>query len=135
MKKRLLLLVPCILLLLGFLTACTGSASVQTNETAQKLAGTTWESDDDSDVNGLISINLPFDMGNLFTLKFNSNGTGYLTTLNKNHNFTWVANGDLVRITFEGTNIFGDPRSLNFSLDGDSLILRGTGININLNRT
>ncbi len=129
MKKRLLLLVPCILLLLGFLTACTGgTVSGQTAE--QKLAGTTWtgEIEDESDVNGLIDIDLPFDMGKLITLRFDSDGTGSLKILNQTQNFTWNVNGNQVILNFD----FFGKRAMNFYLDGDKLVLRGTGININL---
>ena len=131
MKKRILLLVPCLLLLLGLLTACGGS--VQTDQTAeQKLAGTTWSGEvkSDSDLNGLIDIDLPFDMGKLITLRFNSNGTGYMEFLNKTQNFTWNVNGKQVTLRFTGGS---RERTLNFNFNGDSLTLQGTHINIRLN--
>ncbi len=129
MKKRILLFIPCLLLLLGVLTACGGS--VQTDQTAeQKLAGTTWSGEvkSVSDLNGLIDIDLPFDMGKLITIRFNADKTGYIQILNKTQNFTWDARGS--QITIKSTAF--KTRTLNFHLDGDSLVLRGTGININL---
>ena len=127
MKKRILLLVPCILLLLGLLTACSGNGG-QTSQTAEeKLTNTTWTGEVE-DASGLIDINLPFDMGKLITIRFNADKTGYIQILNKTQNFTWDARGS--QITIKSTAF--KTRTLNFHLDGDSLVLRGTGININL---
>ena len=143
MKKRILLLVPCLLLLLGLLTACGGTESSEAVE--DKLVNATWttqvEDPDDfkgfsDDFKGFIDIDMPFGLGNLVTLKFNSDKTGYIqigeTGLIK-FNFDWVVSGRQINLKFDSA--IGDHSSnLTFQLDDTSLRLKGKNININLNR-
>ena len=143
MKKRILLLVPCLLLLLGLLTACGGTESSEAVE--DKLVNATWttqvEDPDDfkgfsDDFKGFIGIDMPFGLGNLVTLKFNSDKTGYIqigeTGLIK-FNFDWVVSGRQINLKFDSA--IGDHSSnLTFQLDDTSLRLKGKNININLNR-
>lgn len=136
MKKRILLFIPCLLLLLGFLTACGGSESPDAVE--QKLVNATWTTqvEDSDDFKGFIDIDMPFGLGNLVTLKFNSDKTGYIqigeTGLVK-FNFDWVVSGSQINLKFDSA--IGDHFSnLTFQLDDTSLRLKGKNININLNR-
>lgn len=136
MKKKLLILVPCFLLLLGLLTACGGSGSPDAVE--QKLVNATWTTqvEDSDDFKGFIDIDMPFGLGNLVTLKFNSDKTGYIqigeTGLVK-FNFDWVVSGSQINLKFDSA--IGDHFSnLTFQLDDTSLRLKGKNININLNR-
>lgn len=138
MKKRILILVPCILLILGLLTACDGTGG-QTSQTAeQQLTNTTWSTrvEDKDDFQGLIDIDMPFGLGDLVTLKFNADKTGYLqigeTGLIK-FDFTWVVSGSQINLKF-GSAIGNRSSNLTFHLDDNSLRLKGTNININLNR-
>ena len=136
MKKRILLLVPCLLLLLGLLTACGGTESSEAVE--DKLVNATWTTqvEDSDDFKGFIDIDMPFGLGNLVTLKFNSDKTGYIqigeTGLIK-FNFDWVVSGRQINLKFDSA--IGDHSSnLTFQLDDTSLRLKGKNININLNR-
>ena len=143
MKKRILLLVPCLLLLLGLLTACGSTESSEAVE--DKLVNATWTTQvEDSDdfkgfsdaFKGFINIDMPFGLGNLVTLKFNSDKTGYIqigeTGLIK-FNFDWVVSGRQINLKFDSA--IGDHSSnLTFQLDDTSLRLKGKNININLNR-
>lgn len=136
MKKKLLILVPCFLLLLGLLTACGGSGSPDAVE--QKLVNATWTTqvEDSDDFKGLIDIDLPFDLGNLVTIKFDSDGTGYISIGEKlpvKVNFDWEVNGGQIELKLV-TGIGSRDLKLNFRLDDNALRLNGTGININLNR-
>ena len=136
MKKRILLLVPCLLLLLGVLTACGSTESSEAVE--DKLVNATWTTQvkDSDDFKGFIDIDMPFGLGNLVTLKFNSDKTGYIqigeTGLIK-FNFDWVVSGRQINLKFDSA--IGDHSSnLTFQLDDTSLRLKGKNININLNR-
>ena len=136
MKKRILLLVPCLLLLLGVLTACGSTESSEAVE--DKLVNATWTTQvkDPDDFKGFIDIDMPFGLGNLVTLKFNSDKTGYIqigeTGLIK-FNFDWVVSGRQINLKFDSA--IGDHSSnLTFQLDDTSLRLKGKNININLNR-
>ena len=136
MKKRILLLVPCLLLLLGVLTACGSTESSEAVE--DKLVNATWTTqvEDSDDFKGFIDIDMPFGLGNLVTLKFNSDKTGYIqigeTGLIK-FNFDWVVSGRQINLKFDSA--IGDHSSnLTFQLDDTSLRLKGKNININLNR-
>lgn len=128
MKKRLLLLVPCILLLLGFLTACTGSGTTSEQTAEQKIAGTTWSMEDNSALEGLIDIDLPFGMGDLVTVRFDDNGRGVVKVLNQNLNFSWNVQGGKIVMAFDGK----ESKIMDFYLDDDSLVLKSFGLNINL---
>ena len=143
MKKRILLFIPCLLLLLGVLTAC---GSTESSEAVKdKLVNATWttqvEDPDDfkgfsDDFKGLIDIDLPFDLGNLVTIKFDSDGTGYISIGEKlpvKVNFDWEVNGRQIDLKLR-TGIGSRDLKMNFRLDENALRLNGTGININLNR-
>ena len=136
MKKRILLFIPCLLLLLGVLTACGSTESSEAVE--DKLVNATWTTqvEDPDDFKGFIGIDMPFGLGNLVTLKFNSDKTGYIqigeTGLIK-FNFDWVVSGRQINLKFDSA--IGDHSSnLTFQLDDTSLRLKGKNININLNR-
>lgn len=132
MKKRILLLIPCILLALGLLTACGGNGSQSSEAVEQQLINATWEGNA-KDTSGFLVINLPFTDKDLVTIKFDSdsNGkTGYISVLNQKVDFTWKVTDGKVVLTFG--NLIHIPLNYEFSLDGDSLTLKGTGININL---
>ena len=82
MKKRILLLIPCILLALGLLTACgdNGSGSMSDEAIKNHLINVEWEGKGSSS-SGTGIIGLPFDLGNLLKFKFNDDGTGSVTIL------------------------------------------------------
>ena len=132
MKKRILLLIPCILLALGLLTACGGNGSQSSEAVEQQLINATWEGNA-KDTSGFLVINLPFTDKDLVTIKFDSdsNGkTGYIAVLDHHLNFTWKVQGDKVVLTFD--NLIHIPLSYKFSLDDGTLSLTGKGIDINL---
>ena len=134
MKKRILLLIPCILLALGLLTACGSNGGGQSSEAVeQQLISAKWNGQA-KDSSGLIKIGLPFFTDkDLITIKFDSdsNGkTGYIAVLDHHLNFTWKVQGDKVVLTFD--NLIHIPLSYKFSLDDGTLSLTGKGIDINL---
>lgn len=138
MKKRILLFIPCLLLLLGVLTACGSTESPEAVE--DKLVNATWTTqvEDSDDFKGLIDIDIdhPFDLGNLVTIKFDSDGTGYISIGEKlpvKVNFDWEVNGRQIDLKLR-TGIGSRDLKMNFRLDENALRLNGTGININLNR-
>ena len=138
MKKRILLLVPCLLLALGLLTACgsNGSGGQSTGELKNKLTQYTWQGSAES-TSGNIGIGLPFGLGKLIDIKFDDNGTGYITFLEGGPamHFYWHITDDEVRLSFNKDEGYL-PFKLNFSMNDHSLTLKGTGllsgININL---
>ena len=139
MKKRILLLIPCLLLALGLLTACGDNGSQSSGSIENQLINAKWTTtvDNEEDFKGLIDIDLPFDLGKLVTIKFDSNKTGYIqigqTGLVK-VGFTWsVVSGEQVNLKF-GSGIGDHSFDLTFHLDKDSLSLKGSGIDINLSR-
>ena len=133
MKKRILLLVPCLLLVLGLLTACGSNGGGQSDKAVeQKLISATWEGKAE-DFSGLVSIGLPFHNSNLVTIKFDSdtnNKTGYISVLDQRMNFTWNVKGNKIVLKFG--NIIHIPLDYTFSLDDNSLTLTGIGVDINL---
>ncbi len=137
MKKRILLLVPCLLLALGLLTACGSNGGGQTSGSIEnQLINATWEGKA-KDASGLIKILFPLldDDAELISIKFDSESnskTGYISVLNQKVDFTWnIKDKDHIVLTFENSIL---PLSLDFRLNGDSLSLTGNGINIKLNR-
>ena len=137
MKKRILLLIPCILLALGLLTACGDNGSQSSGSIENQLINAEWKGNADTS-SGLINIGLPiFDLSDIITIKFdsdsNGNKTGFISVLNQKVDFTWnIKDKDHIVLTFENSIL---PLSLDFRLNGDSLSLTGTGINIKLTRT
>ena len=75
MKKRILLLIPCLLLALGLLTACGDNGSQSSGSIENQLTSATWSTSVGSleDFEGLIDIKLPFELGNLVKINFDSN--------------------------------------------------------------
>ena len=139
MKKRILLLIPCILLALGLLTACGGkgsgvTGSDQPDDTIkEQLIKFDWE----GSASGDGSISLPFGLGDLLTFEFNEDRTGSLSFL-KNINllkfdFKWTVQDGEICLDFDHT--IGD---MSFYMNKDTLVLKTNGlwpIEIKLNRT
>ena len=131
MKKRILLLIPCILLALGLLTACgdNGSGSMSDEAIENHLINVEWEGKGSSS-SGTGSIGLPFDLGNLLKFKFKNDGTGSVTILENSagtssFQFYWTVEDGFVNITFKDTllNIFKfkltiTDNKLNLKADG-----------------
>ena len=142
MKKRILLLVPCLLLVLGLLTACGDNGSQSSGSIENQLVNANWSTtvDNKDDFKGLIDINLPFDLGNLVKINFDSNGKGSISVFENSPlplppiNFQWdIKSGNQIALTFDSF-FGGKPIDLNFTLDGNGLRLTGPDINIKLDR-
>ena len=143
MKKRILLLVPCLLLVLGLLTACGSNGGGQSSGSIEnQLTSATWSTnvDDPDNFKGLVDIKLPFDLGNLVKINFDSNGKGSISVFENSPlplppiNFQWdIKSGNQIALTFDSF-FGGKPIDLNFTLDGNGLRLTGPDINIKLDR-
>ena len=142
MKKRILLLIPCILLALGLLTSCGDNGSQSSGSIENQLTRATWSTSVGSleDFEGLIDIKLPFELGNLVKINFDSNGKGSISVFENSPlplspiNFQWdIKSGNQITLTFD-SSFGGKPIDLNFTLDGNGLKLTGPDINIKLDR-
>ena len=130
MKKRILLLIPCILLALGLLTACGSNGSGVTgsdqpdNTIKEQLVKFDWE----GKASGDGQVSLPFGLGDLLTFEFNDNRTGSLSFLKGidlcNIDFEWTVKDGEICLEFEH-NIIGD---MYFYMNKNALILKTTGI-------
>ncbi len=130
MKKRILLLIPCLLLALGLLTACGGNGSGVTgsdqpdNAIKEQLINFDWE----GEASGDASIGLPFGLGDLLTFEFDEDGTGSLSVLKDidllKFDFKWTVQDGEICLEFEH-NIIGD---MYFYMNKNALILKTTGI-------
>lgn len=135
MKKRILLLVPCLLLVLGLLTACGSNGGGQSDDAAeQQLFNTTWQSkvDENTKLGGLINIDSSF-WGDILTIKFDDDHTGYIGIFedSKFHiDFNWKVNKNQIVLTFNKAGFI--PIHINFRLANGRLILEGNNFNIDL---
>ncbi|GJN65261.1 hypothetical protein [Faecalibacterium gallinarum] len=136
MKKRILLLIPCILLALGLLTACGDNGSQSSGSIENQLINAKWESSisNDTKLGGLIDIDS--HLGDILTIKFEKNGTGYIDIL-KNSGFQITFNWEVnqatkqIKLTFDKAGFI--PFNLNFQLDPSGLVLDGTNFKIKFN--
>ena len=130
MKKRILLLIPCILLALGLLTACGDNGSGVTgsdqpdNTIKEQLVKFDWE----GKASGDGQVSLPFGLGDLLTFEFNDDGTGSLSFLEDidllNFDFTWTVQDGEICLDFKQST-FGD---MSFYMNKNTLVLKTTGL-------
>ena len=141
MKKRILLLIPCLLLALGLLTACGGNGSQSSDEDAEnKLTSSKWSAtiDEASEFNGILNLESSF-LGEILDINFEDNGTGYISILgNSDHalNFNWYIKDNKIQLKIGKIGYI--PFELDFSMNNSSITLKGTGlfekVSLELNR-